>query len=207
MSARGEERETSVSQLSREAGCERWYAVHTRARSEKAIEHQLRAKGMITLLPLSREVHRWSDRRKVIEVPLFGSYVFTRLEMSPANRLKVVSIQGVLGIVGGRGQGTPIPDPEIDAVRMLVSQDVSWSPHPFPPIGSRVRILGGALEGIEGVLLSHSRAETLVVSVEALQRSLAVCVAGYQVEALQNNPKSFAAMRRPSVPLSMDQRE
>jgi len=58
--------------------------------------------------------------------------------------------------------------------------------------------LGGALDGIEGILLSRDRAETLVVSVEALQRSLAVRVAGYQVEALPNNPQSFAPMRRSS---------
>jgi transcription antitermination factor NusG len=204
MSACDETPEISDLELLRGAGCERWYAVHTHARSEKAIEYQLRAKGLTTFLPLATEVHRWSDRRKVIEVPLFSSYVFIRLVMNPANRLKVVSVQGVLSFVGGRGQGTPVPDPEIEAVRTLVSQKVPWSPHPFPAIGSRVRIVGGALEGIEGVLLSRDRAETLVVSVEALQRSLAVCVAGYQVEALPNNPKSFAPMRHSRVPLFMD---
>jgi transcription antitermination factor NusG len=118
--------------------------------------------------------------------------------MNHANRLKVLSVDGVLSFVGGCREGTPIPDPQIDAVRTLVSENVAWSPHPFPAVGERVRILGGALDGIEGILLSRDRAETLVVSVEALQRSLAVRVAGYQVEALPNNPQSFAPMRRSS---------
>jgi transcription antitermination factor NusG len=118
--------------------------------------------------------------------------------MNYANRLKVLNVDGVLSLVGGCGQGTPIPDTQIDAVRTLVSENVAWSPHPFPAVGQRVRIRGGALDGIEGILLSRDRTETLVVSVEALQRSLAVRIAGYQIEALPNNPQSFEPSRRSS---------
>jgi transcription antitermination factor NusG len=178
--------------------CERWYAVHVRSRSEKAVEYRLRARGLTTFLPLATEVHRWSDRRKTIEVPLFACYLFVRLDTNHGNRLKVLNVDGVLSLVGACGRGIPIPDPEIDAVRTLVSQNVPWSPHSFPAIGARVRILGGALDGVEGVLLSRDRGETLVLSVEALQRSLAVRVAGYQVEVLPDNPKSFEPMRVPS---------
>jgi transcription antitermination factor NusG len=198
MSSRDEAPEISDSELLMEADCGRWYAVHVRARSEKAIEYRLRAKGLTTCLPLAKEVHRWSDRRKVIEVPLFACYVFVRLVMNHANRLKVLDVGGVLSFVGGCGRGTPIPDPQIDAVRTLVSQNVAWSPHPFMAVGERVRIRGGALDGIEGMLLSYDQADTLVLSVEILQRSLTVRIAGYQVEALPNNPQSFEPMRRSS---------
>jgi transcription antitermination factor NusG len=171
-----------------ETDLECWYAVHVRSRSEKAVEYRFRAKGLTTFVPVATEVHRWSDRQKVIEVPLFACYVFVRLIMSHTNRLKVLNVDGVFSFVGGCGQGTPIPDPQIDAVRTLVSQNVPWSPH-----------LGGALDGIEGILLSRDRAETqaetLVLSVVALQRSLAVRVAGYQVEVLQDNPQSFKPIR------------
>jgi transcription antitermination factor NusG len=190
--------EISDSEQLMKTDSERWYAVHTYARSEKAIEHRLRAEGLTTFLPLATEVHRWSDRRKVVEVPLFACYVFVRLVMNHAHRLKVLNVAGVLSFVGGGKQGTPIPDSQIDAVRTLVSEKVAWSPHPFPAIGQRVRILGGALDGIEGTLLSRDRAETLVVSVEALQRSLAVRIAGYQVEAQPNNPQSFELSPRSS---------
>src|ERR1700690_3989412 len=178
-----------------ETNFECWYAVHVRSRSEKAVEYRFRAMGLTTFAPVATEVHRWSDRQKMIEVPLFACYVFVRLTMNHTNRLKVLNVDGVFSFVGGCGQGTPIPDPQIDAVRTLVSQNVSWSPHPFPAIGARVRILGGALDGIEGILLSRDRAETLVLSVVALHRSLAVRVAGYQVEVLQGNPQSFEPMR------------
>jgi len=65
----------------------------------------------------------------------------------------------------------------------LVAGDVPWSPYPFLKIGQRVRIRGGALEGLEGILVSRNGNHTLVISVDALQRSLAVRVEGYEVEA------------------------
>jgi transcription antitermination factor NusG len=78
----------------------------------------------------------------------------------------------------------PIPNSEIDSVHALVSRRIRWTHYPFLKVGDRVRVHGGALDGIEGILLSESGDDTLVVSVQLLGRSLAVSVAGYQIEAL-----------------------
>ena len=59
-----------------------WYALHTRARHEKTVERRLRDQGMETFLPTTLEVHRWSDRKKKVEVPLFSCYVFIRCALS-----------------------------------------------------------------------------------------------------------------------------
>ena len=83
-----------------------------------------------------------------------------------------------------RGEAIPIPEEQIDALRTVVTQQVPWSPHPFLKIGQRVRIRGGSLEGVEGVLLSQNEGRTLIISVDAIQRSLAVRVEGYEVEPL-----------------------
>jgi transcription antitermination factor NusG len=91
-------------------------------------------------------------------------------------------VEGVFGLVGACGEGTPIPDEEINAVRSLVETDLPWSAHPFLKIGQRVRIRSGALDGMEGILVSRNGDRTLVISVEAIQRSLAVRVEGYEVE-------------------------
>jgi transcription antitermination factor NusG len=58
---------------------EHWYAVNTRARHERVVAHRLRELGVTNFLPLVTEVHRWSDRRKSVELPLFGCYVFVKL--------------------------------------------------------------------------------------------------------------------------------
>ena len=161
-----------------------WYALHTRARHERVVDQRLRAQGMTTFLPVTTEVHRWSDRRKRIEVPLFSCYVFIRSALSPEDRVRVFREESVLGFVGVRGQGIPIPDQQVDAVRTLVAQDIPWSFHPFLKAGQRVRIRGGALDGVEGIFLSRSGDDRLIISVDVVQRSLAVRISGYEIEVL-----------------------
>lgn len=173
---------------------ENWYAMHVRARAEKVVEQRFRGKGLATFLPLATQVHRWSDRRKVVEVPLFACYVFVRVVMNQVNRVKVLSVDGVLSLVGECGRGTAVPDSEIETVRALISNNVAWSPHPFLTVGDRVRIHGGALDGIEGILLAQDQDETLVISIKALERSLKVRIAGYQVEPLPRNPRSSRSL-------------
>jgi transcription elongation factor/antiterminator RfaH len=162
-----------------------WYAVQTRARNEKAISERLREQGLITFLPLVSETRRWSDRKKKVELPLFSCYLFVKLVAGNHNqRLQVYRTNGVFRIVSVRGELIPIPDEQIDALRAVVTQQVPWTEHPFLKIGQRVRIRGGSLEGVEGVLISRNGDRTLIISVDAIQRSLAVQVEGYDIELL-----------------------
>jgi transcription termination/antitermination protein NusG len=165
-------------------GIEQWYAVHTRARHERVVAHRLRESGVNTFLPMVTEVHRWSDRRKSVELPLFGCYVFVKLAPTGDERLRVLRIDGVFKFVGARGLGTPIAESQIEAVRTLIGQQIPWSAHPFLQIGQRVRVRGGSLDGVEGIFLARNDDNTLVVSIDAIQRSLAVRIQGYDVEPL-----------------------
>jgi transcription antitermination factor NusG len=161
---------------------EQWYGLQTRPRHEKIVAHRLAERGVTAYLPLITEVHRWSDRKKSVQLPLFGCYVFAKFIPNRVERLRVLRVDGVFGLVGACGEGTPIPDAQIDAVRSLVETRLPWSSHPFLKIGQRVRIKSGALDGMEGILVSRNGDRTLVISVEAIQRSLAVRVEGYEVE-------------------------
>jgi transcription antitermination factor NusG len=161
---------------------EQWYALHTRPRHEKAVVQRLAERGVETFLPIVTEVHRWSDRQKKVEMPLFSCYVFARFVPNRVDRLRVLRVDGVLGLVGSRCEGAAIPEEQIEAVRAVVDGTMSWSSYPFLKIGQRVRIRSGALDGVEGILVSRNGNETLVISVDAIQRSLAVKVEGYQVE-------------------------
>ena len=161
-----------------------WYAVQTRARHEKVVSERLQEQGLTTFLPMISEVHRWSDRRKTVELPLFSCYVFVKMVPRNEERVRVHRVNGVFGIVGVRGEGIPIPDEQIQAVRTLVSEKLPWSFHPFLKIGQRVRIRGGSMDGVEGVLVARNGDRTLVVSIDAIQRSLAVRIEGYDVEAV-----------------------
>jgi transcription antitermination factor NusG len=161
-----------------------WYAVQTYARHEKAVAERMRTQGLNVFLPLVKEVHRWSDRRKTVQLPLFSCYVFVQMYPTNEDRLKALKTDGVLALVGVRGEGTPIPEEQIAAVRTLVTQDLPWSTHGFLKVGQRVRVRGGALEGTEGIFLSKNGENSLVISVDAIHRSLAIRIDGYDVEPL-----------------------
>jgi len=161
-----------------------WYAVHTRSRHEKLVVNQLERRGIKTFLPLISEVHRWSDRRKIVQLPLFSCYAFVHIQLLPELWYKVMQTNGVLRFVGVRGEGIPIPESQIENLRALLSSDVPYALCPFLQVGQRVRIRGGALDGIEGLLIARNGDRTLVISVEPIQRSIAVRIDQYQVEAI-----------------------
>jgi len=159
-----------------------WYGLHTRPRHEKIVAQRLEERGVTAFLPVVTEMHRWSDRKKKVQVPLFNCYVFARFAPNRVDRLRALRVDGVFGLVGARGEGSPIPDAQIDAVRSLVEAQLPWSSYPFLKIGQRVRVRSGVLDGLEGILVSRNGDRSLVISVDAIQRSLAVRVEGYEVE-------------------------
>jgi transcription antitermination factor NusG len=161
-----------------------WYAIHTRPRHEKWIAGQLEEKKVFTFLPLLQQVHQWSDRRSKVEVPMFSCYAFVRIVQAPEERLKVLRTPGVFGFVGNEREGTPIPNEQIENLQIALREKIPCAVHPFIRTGQRVRIRGGSLNGIEGILLSQGKDQSLIVSIELLQRCVAIRVEGYQVEAV-----------------------
>ncbi len=165
-------------------GTPRWYALWTRSRHEKKVYQQLSERGLRTFLPLSNEIHWWSDRRKQIEVPLFPGYTFLHVFAGDTVRAAVMRVPGVAGFVGWNGAPLAIPDEEIESIQRLLAHRVALSPHEFLKLGSRVRIRGGALNGIEGILLARQSDCSLVISVGLIQRAVALRVDGYDVEPM-----------------------
>jgi transcription antitermination factor NusG len=160
-----------------------WYAIRTRSRHEKMVSDQLEQKGIETFLPLVKRVQKWSDRIKEVEWPLFAGYNFVRVVLSSPERLRVLRAHGVVGFVGINGSGTAIPESQIQDIRTLLASKVPFEEHPFLKVGQRVRIRGGSLDGVEGVLAAQNGDQSLVISLEPIQRSLSIRVQGYIVEA------------------------
>jgi transcription antitermination factor NusG len=164
----------------------RWYAVVSRSRHEKLVSAALTNMGIITFLPLVTEMHHWSDRQKIVQVPLFPGYVFVQTPNSPEAQLTVLKTSGVVQFVGNRHGAVPITDKEITDVRAVLDQKLGCSPHPFLELGQRVRIRGGCLDGVEGILVGRGSASKLVISIQLIQRSLAVSVCNFDVEPISN---------------------
>jgi transcription antitermination factor NusG len=161
-----------------------WYAVQTRSRHEKMVTRQLEGQGFATFLPLTTQLRQWSDRRKLVELPLFPGYAFLRMDYQPEQRLRVLGTEGIVSFVGVHGQGMPIPDRQIEHIQTLLTAKVPFESYPFLKVGQRVRIRSGSLNGTEGILVGRESDRMLVISVELIQRSVSIRLQGYEVEPI-----------------------
>lgn len=159
-----------------------WYAIRTRSRHEKVVAEQLERQEIENFLPLVKRSRKWSDRTKEVELPLFSGYNFVRIALGSPDRLRVLKTHGVAGFVGPNGGGTAIPESQIQDIRTLLASKVPFEEQPFLRVGQRVRIRGGALDGVEGILSAQNDDRSLVISLEPIQRSLSVRIQGYAVE-------------------------
>jgi transcription antitermination factor NusG len=159
-----------------------WYAAYTCAQHEKRVAAELGARELEHYLPLYSSVRRWKDRRVTLVLPLFPGYVFVRLALR--DRLRVVQIPSVVRLVGFNGLPAALPDEEMEILRGGLCQSLQVEPHPFLTLGWRVRITDGPFAGLEGVLKRKKNKLRVVVSLELIQRSVAVDVDTADIEPL-----------------------
>jgi transcription antitermination factor NusG len=150
-----------------------WRAAQVRTNREFSVSAALRGKGYETFVPAYLRVREWSDRKKSSEWPLIAGYVFFRTALDGAQAL-VVSTPGVLRMVGFGGRIASIEDIEIERVRTVANSSLRMEPWPYIKQNSQVRITRGSLAGIQGTVLKVSESTVLVVSIDMLQRSVAV---------------------------------
>jgi transcription antitermination factor NusG len=159
-----------------------WFAVQTRPRHEKKVSLGLQEKGVRTYLPLYREKRQWTDRQHWVELPLFSHYVFVHIPVAAESRVRVLRTSGVVRFAGVPGCGTPVPDEQIENLRAITDRRIPLAPHEFIKVGERVRIRGGALNGIVGIIAAIKNNRSLVVSVDLIQKSIAIRIDGFEVE-------------------------
>jgi len=162
---------------------ERWYAVHTFANHEKRVAKQLEERAVEHFLPLYGSVRRWKDRKVKLELPLFPGYVFVRLALR--YRLRVLQTPGVARLVGFGGLPTALPDQEIEAMHNSLQRQSLLEPYPYLTIGRRARLKSGPLRGLEGILVRRKGLLRLVLSLDLIQRSVAVEVDAVDVEPIR----------------------
>jgi len=149
-----------------------WYALQVRPRFEKAVSKSLRSKGYEEFLPLYRQSTRWSDRTKEIELPLFPSYVFCRFNMH--ERLPILMVPGVNSVVCVAKIPAPIEAVELDNIRTLLQSGSHFDPWPYFEIGQMVEVERGSLAGTRGLIVRIKDSYRLVISINLLQRAVAV---------------------------------
>lgn len=160
-----------------------WWAVYTRHQHEKTVADMLSSKGFEVFLPLYDSLRRWKDRKKLLSLPLFPSYVFVHGNLDC--KLQVVTTPGVHMILYRGEQVATISAAEIEAIQKAVRGPFRVEPHPFLPCGSRVRVTRGSLQGVEGILIRKKNSYRLVLSVEMLAQSVCMEIDASDVEPVR----------------------
>ena len=137
------------------------------------MREQLEKKQIDAFLPTIAKWSRWKDRKKKIDWPLFPGYCFARF--NPDNPLAVLKCSGVVSIVSFEGKPAPIPEYELDSIRLLVSSDLQFDPCPMIKEGMLVEVVHGPLRGVIGRLMRKDAARArLVLSVDLIGQAVSV---------------------------------
>jgi transcription antitermination factor NusG len=159
-----------------------WFAVQTRHHHEKSVATRLGNANVETFLPVHRSLRKWSNGvRSEVNLPLFPCYLFTHI--SPAQRIMLLQTPGVIGLAASNVSPTPISETEITSLR-IATERVKTEPHPYLNVGERVRITSGMLAGMEGILVRKRHELRVVLSLEAIMRSIMVEVSEFEIEPL-----------------------
>ena len=149
-----------------------WYAILTKTGREKSATLLLENSGFECYLPVSKSSRKWSDRTKEIDAPLFPGYLFCR--MNPNDRLPILITPGVVQIVGTGKTPIAIEEQEIADIRRVAKSGLRAMPWPYLQVGQTARIEEGPLLGLSGIVIKIKSELKLVLSVQLLQRSIAV---------------------------------
>jgi transcription antitermination factor NusG len=155
-----------------------WHALWTHSHCEQLVHDQLAGKGFHPFLPT---LDAWSRRRGVrrrVRTPMFPGYLFLHDALDKTAYLQVRAVRGLVRVLGERWDCLAVvPGCEVDAIRRASAAGRPVLPHSYLREGRRTRITHGPLSGLEGILVEdRSRRGLLVLSVELLQRSVAVVV-------------------------------
>ena len=165
-----------------------WYAVYTKSRFEDKVYAGLVQRSVETFLPKIEVWSRRKDRRKKIMIPMFSGYLFVMFpEYTNERKLNVLTTPGVVRMLDKPDSYEPlrIPDSQIDAIKRLIASDVEIQPYIYPKEGESARITDGPFKDIEGVVMrADYRGRFFVVSIDILQRSVAIKLEGFQIEKI-----------------------
>ncbi len=152
---------------------EKWYALYTCPRAEKQVYQRLLEEEIETFLPLQKTFRVWSDRKKLIEKPLLSSYLFVRIKSKKFYNIS--RIRGIVKFVSFEGRPVPIPQKQIDNLRLLVNSDarIEVTSENFAK-GDNVEVISGSLIGLTGELITIGKKNRVVIRIDRLDQNLVV---------------------------------
>lgn len=140
-----------------------WFVIYTRTRWEKKVDQLLKQQGITSFCPLRTVKNQWADRKKIVELPLFSSYVFVNINLK--EELAVRQTYGVLNFIYYMGKPAIIRDSEIENIKniLIKNPDAEVVNLKEINVGDRVSIKNGILANQQGSILKVSGKTVLMV--------------------------------------------
>jgi len=164
-----------MSESSAEESRKKWHVIYAHARHEKRIHSEMAEAGIESFLPMRKELHTWSDRKKWVDVPLFSSYVFAKITPEERNRLYLLN--GFVKFVSSNGKPSIVPQWQIDGIRKIVSsfpEEVEVLDSDY--VGMEGVILAGPLAGMRGKILDTKNRKCFAMKIEGIDKVLSVTI-------------------------------
>lgn len=171
----------------------RWVCVQVKSGGEFRSALGLQERGYESFVPVFEEKRLWSDRVRIIQVPLFTGYVFLRF--NAASSWPAVTAPGVLRFVGTGKTPTPIEDLEIEALQITSRTGLLCGPCAFLEVGQEVEVRMGPFISLRGKIVRFKNKQRLILSINLIQKSVFVEVDGHEVVPL---PASFSTTNVPA---------
>lgn len=153
-----------------------WYALYTRSRAEKSAYNELIKRGIHAFLPLRKTYRQWSDRKKLVEVPLFNSYLFVNIPEK--DHLNVLQASGIVRFVTFEGKAVPIPPQQIEAIKAYLEEGAPEYEESSDDLASgyNIEITRGPMIGLQGILITLQGKHRVKVEIDCVGKSLIIDV-------------------------------
>ncbi len=154
---------------------ERWYIIYVKSRTEKKVAERLQRQGIQVFLPLIKTLRQWSDRKKMVHVPLFTVYIFVYI--TPDEFTTVKMIEAVVKFVNVEGKYAILPAEKIDAIKKFLETGlpIEATNESFNP-GEKVKITFGPLKGYEGELIDIKNEKQFIIRLDVINQVLKLSV-------------------------------
>ncbi len=172
-----------------------WHVLHVFSNHERRVAQHLAVRSVDHYLPLYTERVRWTDRTVVAERPLFAGYVFAHL--APETRRAVISVPRILRVLGDE-EKDKVSYEELEKIREGLQSGLLLRPHSFVPVGTRVRVMNGIFQGVEGLVTELRHQCKVVITLSGVRQcfSLEVSLEELEVTSVpvpKAHPKLFFA--------------
>lgn len=147
-----------------------WFVLHTRSRQEKAVAHTLSAMGIAHFVPLVRQPRYYGNRKFIVELPLFPSYVFLR--GTKVNAFEINQTKRIAQIITVSQQD--ILDNELRNLFLAVESGAELDPYPYLTAGNRVEVRSGPFRGLQGMVDGRVRLNRIILQVTMLGRAVSL---------------------------------